>query len=469
MNTTERLELLSVLDYVLSNPSKSRASTKKKKQMKASCPQTPFEDTKNRLKQAETNEISQNYPPEMQKFRNEDWIEGEESRNSLAEILSGINKGRKMSEKSERVQRPRALKVQPLNRADSNGSTCKSISTSICSDSEGTFLSPVVSAELTSAKLKSSKSFMQVDSIQEILMDEGSEEFIDGYRWTSSSDETLLELAYEFNCDWQRIARSFPDQSVSPKLLKDRYRTLNDITLPNKARFAPQEDRKVLRYYEKFGTNWNAIASMLPGRGAVTIKNRFYSSLRYKIKKGSEDDSSVESPVQEKATASSGSMNLEEIETKAEQDDKEKGSTYSWLEMSGTGDENKQHNDCDHFFSFYDNREEEFNGGGISRGMTFDFQNQNQILSNQQDGIPHQNQLKMFERNFSNGFLNLGENHYNMPGEFENEKVEFGEQGSVTVDGLNKKINSLMSLYHEICQDLSSTRHQVNDKENKVC
>jgi len=476
MNTTERLELLAVLDYVLSNPSKSRSSTKKKKHVKRSDPQTPPEFKGNRLEHADMNEVDQNYPPEIQKFTKEDWIEGEESRNSLAEILSRMNKGKKLSEKTSRVQKPKAFIVQPLNRVDSYGSTCKSMSTSICSDSEGgAFFSPIVSAELTSAKLKSSKSFMKVDSIQEILMDGCSEEFIEGYKWTSSSDETLLELAYELNCDWQRIVRRFPNQSVGVKLLKDRYKFLNDITLPNKARFTPQEDRKVLKYYEKFGMNWNAIASMLPGRGAITIKNRFYSSLRHKIKKSPSGDCSVEPSVQEKAIGSCGSMNIEEIETKVEQDDKEKGSTYSWLEMSGGRDENKQHDDCDHFFSFSDNllatsaNTDEELIGGVSGSMNFDFQNQ--ILSNQQDGAPHQ--LKMFEQNFNHGFLNFRENHHHhhqTHGEFYKEKeVELGQQGSVTVDGLNKKINSLMSLYHEICQDLSYTRHQVNDKENKVC
>ncbi len=95
----------------------------------------------------------------------------------------------------------------------------------------------------------------------------------------------MLELAYNLKFDWQKVVRAFPEKKVPVKALKDRYRKLHSVTLGNKARFSNEEDAKILRYYHMYGTKWAAMANMLPGRTALAIKNRFYSSLRTQIKK----------------------------------------------------------------------------------------------------------------------------------------------------------------------------------------
>jgi len=111
--------------------------------------------------------------------------------------------------------------------------------------------------------------------------------------WSSAQDELLLNLAYELKCDWRSVSKHFSDKNITPKALKERYHHLKTVTLRNKARFSNEEDSKVLKYYEIYGTNWRAIANMLPGRTATTVKNRFYSALRDRIRASSDRSPSM--------------------------------------------------------------------------------------------------------------------------------------------------------------------------------
>jgi len=123
------------------------------------------------------------------------------------------------------------------------------------------------------------------------LFNESEDKIPQDLQWNSSQDELLLSLAYELKCDWKTISKQFNETKVTPRALRARYNYLKSITLPNKARFSHEEDSKVLKYYEIYGTNWRAVANMLPGRTTTAVKNRFYSALRDKIKAAS--DSSV--------------------------------------------------------------------------------------------------------------------------------------------------------------------------------
>ena len=46
-----------------------------------------------------------------------------------------------------------------------------------------------------------------------------------------------------------------------------------------------EEDKKILELYAKYGKAWSGIACELPGRTADMVKNRFYCTLKYYIKK----------------------------------------------------------------------------------------------------------------------------------------------------------------------------------------
>ena len=102
----------------------------------------------------------------------------------------------------------------------------------------------------------------------------------DSYKWTSKKDDALLQLALELKGDWSKVAQRFPDPNIQIKTLKTRYKTLMNVKLPNKARFSKKEDAKICRYHEVYGTNWESISKLMPGRTPTAIKNRFYSSLR---------------------------------------------------------------------------------------------------------------------------------------------------------------------------------------------
>ncbi len=104
-------------------------------------------------------------------------------------------------------------------------------------------------------------------------------------KWTSSEDQTLLKLAFELGEDWLKISERFSHFKLSASYLKEYYEKLKAQILSEKRRFTVEEDEKILKYYKKCGAKWHIIASKLERRTAASIKNRFYSNLRYRVKK----------------------------------------------------------------------------------------------------------------------------------------------------------------------------------------
>jgi len=118
--------------------------------------------------------------------------------------------------------------------------------------------------------------------------------------WKEKDYEELLEMAVENRNDWKRIAKKLlqtKNLKVNPrglKFLHDQYLA----TKPSKrARFTPEEDMMIIKYYLEYGLNWTKIASHFQDKSSVMIKNRFY----YHIKKrgllsySASSDSSMES------------------------------------------------------------------------------------------------------------------------------------------------------------------------------
>jgi len=423
MDSTQRLELLDVLDHVLSYSSKSKPSLRKKPSAKKSINSSSSYEESNRDNQLKIHKAPRNKADQSLLPRNENTIgngfnecEDSVSAMELLDILSAGNVGRRKKQNG-RVSEPRSAKAKKASETlidDMLKRTPSYHSTSNYSDLETSFQSPILESE--KRRMGSGLKAEVPEEHWESLLHENSEDF----RWTSHLDETLLELAYEFDCDWKRVMKCFPEENASVKVLKDRYKILKDISLPNKARFTPQEDRKIVRYYKKYGMNWAAISSMLPGRGAITVKNRFYSSLRYKLEKEEEENFSTQEktmiaePSLSISKTCSTSMNIEEeeeeVEAKIEQEEGEKN---YFFEIDHKYDEY----DCDHFFSFQD----------MKQGDHFEF-----------------------DMNLDQ--LNNGS---------ENHEVIQQQEHPATVQGLNNKINLLMSLYSQICQDLNSTKNKV--------
>jgi hypothetical protein len=98
--------------------------------------------------------------------------------------------------------------------------------------------------------------------------------------WTDEEDQLLLQLLKKFGKNWSLISKYMT--SRSGKQIRDRY--LNSLD-PNivKIKFTPEEDKKILELYTKYGSAWSKIAKEFTQRTGDMIKNRFYSSLRKQV------------------------------------------------------------------------------------------------------------------------------------------------------------------------------------------
>lgn len=104
--------------------------------------------------------------------------------------------------------------------------------------------------------------------------------------FSRQDDIKLIEIVEKYGRNWEQIATFFP--GYSPGHLEERYVNKLDPQL-KRSKFTPEEDDKILSLYNQFGNNWKEIASHFPDRNANMIKNRFYSFLKKKnnIKGGS--------------------------------------------------------------------------------------------------------------------------------------------------------------------------------------
>lgn len=85
--------------------------------------------------------------------------------------------------------------------------------------------------------------------------------------------------------NWKKIAKEFNDSKITPKFCKYRYKRLrNGQQQSTKTRFTHYEDLTIVKYYKKYGSNWEAISKFLVNRTASMVKNRFYSNIKKKGK-----------------------------------------------------------------------------------------------------------------------------------------------------------------------------------------
>jgi hypothetical protein len=98
--------------------------------------------------------------------------------------------------------------------------------------------------------------------------------------WTVEEDKNVLDLIKKFGKNWSLLAKYMP--SRSGKQIRDRFLNTLDPNI-NKDKFTPEEDKRLIQLYSKFGTSWSKLSNYFPGRTGDMIKNRFYSSLRKKI------------------------------------------------------------------------------------------------------------------------------------------------------------------------------------------
>ena len=101
-------------------------------------------------------------------------------------------------------------------------------------------------------------------------------------QWTKEEDDLLIQYVEQYGTKWTEISKKMKNRTG--KQIRDRY--LNSLQPSiNKSHFTEEEDKKILELYAKYGKAWSGIACELPGRTADMVKNRFYCTLKYYIKK----------------------------------------------------------------------------------------------------------------------------------------------------------------------------------------
>jgi len=107
---------------------------------------------------------------------------------------------------------------------------------------------------------------------------------IEGKIWTEENDENLLKIAKSCKCDWRKVSRKFKgkSQKITPHFLKLRYKELINAPVQRKRKFTHVEDLKLIKYFEKYGSNWDKISDHFLNRNSTMLKNRFYSHIKKK-------------------------------------------------------------------------------------------------------------------------------------------------------------------------------------------
>ncbi|OHS99624.1 hypothetical protein TRFO_33853 [Tritrichomonas foetus] len=99
--------------------------------------------------------------------------------------------------------------------------------------------------------------------------------------WSPQEDEKLLCcVAGRQNIDWDFVA-AMCDGKHTPKQCRERWL----IKLNPEVRRSPfesWEDDLIMQERQKIGNHWSLIAQLLPGRTSCSVKNRWYTVLRYR-------------------------------------------------------------------------------------------------------------------------------------------------------------------------------------------
>jgi hypothetical protein len=104
-------------------------------------------------------------------------------------------------------------------------------------------------------------------------------------KWTVEEDAKLAEAAEKFGQDWVAVATLVPGRTNQ----QCRYRWLTtssslhptdrEAPASHKGKWAAEEDAKLAKAAEKFGQDWVAVAALVPGRTNVQCRYRFFTSL----------------------------------------------------------------------------------------------------------------------------------------------------------------------------------------------
>lgn len=113
-------------------------------------------------------------------------------------------------------------------------------------------------------------------------------------KWLPSEDEMLkASIAKNGTKSWITVSKDVPGRTG--KQCRERWlSSLNPSIV--KSNFSKEEDEILITLQEQYGNKWSIIATQLPGRTPISIKNRFNWILQKKKRQESGNQSPIVSP-----------------------------------------------------------------------------------------------------------------------------------------------------------------------------
>ena len=99
-------------------------------------------------------------------------------------------------------------------------------------------------------------------------------------KWTPEEDRKLLDAVAQIGTDsWIRVSQRVPGRNS--KQCRERWmgQLSPDIV---KTSWSPEEDEILIKQHSLIGNKWTLIATMLPGRSAINVKNRWSRLKRHR-------------------------------------------------------------------------------------------------------------------------------------------------------------------------------------------
>lgn len=113
--------------------------------------------------------------------------------------------------------------------------------------------------------------------------------------WSQEEDEVLLNaVSGKSNINWDYIASI--DGKHTPKQCRERWLVKLNPEV-RRSPFESWEDDLIQSERQKIGNHWSLIAQLLPGRTSCSVKNRWYTVLRYRNQACSNFQSMARSPI----------------------------------------------------------------------------------------------------------------------------------------------------------------------------
>ena len=115
--------------------------------------------------------------------------------------------------------------------------------------------------------------------------DSGAKPHFHKCMWTAEEDDRLMRAVETCGVgNWRPIAELVKTRSA--KQCRERWSGMLSPSLTRQA-WTPEEDARLLELHSKFGNKWSAIATMMPGRSRIGLRNRWsWNMKQIKLRQG---------------------------------------------------------------------------------------------------------------------------------------------------------------------------------------